>query len=73
MSNETDSRQEAILAIIDQLEVPEEQSGDIELLKALVRGESIEAYALNVYSSAEPPPKGTSILLSALPTKLEPE
>lgn len=53
MSQDIDSRKEAILAIVDQLEVPEHQEGDIELLKALVNGHSIEDYVKKIYTPDE--------------------
>lgn len=53
MSQEIDKRKEAILAIVEQLEVPEHQEGDIDLLKALVNGESIEDYVKKVYAPEE--------------------
>jgi hypothetical protein len=70
MSTETDARQEAILVIIDQLEVTENSEGDLALLKALVRGDSIESYALKLYTE-ETPAKDASILLSALPKSFD--
>jgi len=45
-------RTQAILAVIDQLDVPEGQQGDIELLKALVKNETIDQYTLSIYKQS---------------------
>lgn len=57
MSQSIDTRKEAILSIVNQLEVPEHQDGDIELLKTLINGESIEDYVKKIYSTLEDPPQ----------------
>lgn len=66
MSPDRDIRKEAILAIIDQLEVPEHQEGDIELLRTLVLGQSIEDYVRKLYIP-EPEPKEESEFVNIRP------